>query len=121
MCARFTLHVAAAALAERFLLPQVPNLTPRYNIVPSQLIPAMGAKAGGGRGLAMFKSGFVPHWAQDNPKMRPVNAKSETVAASPFFAESFRKRHCLVGRWLPYNPRRVRSVSNSGVPTYESI
>ena len=44
----------------------------------------------------MFKWGFVPHWAQDSPKMRPVNAKSETVASSPMFSESFRRRRCLV-------------------------
>lgn len=97
MCARFTLFTPGAEVAKRFLLADVPALVPRYNIAPSQSIPVIGGKAGGhGRGLAMFKWGFVPHWTQNAPTMKPVNAKSETVANSPMFGDSFRKRRCLV-------------------------
>src|SRR5262245_37022378 len=71
MCARYTLRSPADLFAERFGLLQVPVLTARYNIAPSQLIPVIGAKAGGGRGLGMFKWGFLPHWAQDD---RPFSA-----------------------------------------------
>lgn len=63
MCALYTLRSPADLLAVRFGLPQAADLKLRYNIVPSQFIPVIGAKAGGGRGLAMFKWGFVPHWA----------------------------------------------------------
>ena len=66
MCARYTLRSPADLLAERFSLLQPPALQRRFNIAPSQLVPVIGAKAGGhGRGLAMFKWGFIPHWAQD--------------------------------------------------------
>lgn len=86
MCARFTLHAESRLIAERFLLAQIPALVARYNIAPSQPLPVVGTKAGGhGRGLAMFRWGFIPHWAQGEKGMRPVNAKSETVAsASPW-------------------------------------
>src|SRR5450432_1093873 len=97
MCARFTLFTPGAEIAKRFSLADIPELVPRYNIAPSQSIPVIGTKAGGhGRGLAMFKWGFIPHWTQAAPTMKPVNAKSETVANSPMFGDSFRKRRCLV-------------------------
>ena len=64
---------------------------------PSQALPVIGAKAGRqGRGLAMFRWGFIPHWAADDKGMRPVNAKSETVASSVMFRDSFRERRCIV-------------------------
>jgi putative SOS response-associated peptidase YedK len=97
MCARYTLRTPADLLAERFGLGQVPDLRPRYNMAPSQSVPVIGTKAGGhGRGLALFKWGFIPHWAQDSSGPKPVNAKLETVAQSVMFGDSFRHRRCLV-------------------------
>jgi putative SOS response-associated peptidase YedK len=113
MCARFTIHTPADLLAERFGLVQVPDLRPRYNVSPTQPIPVIGAKAGGqGRGLALFKWGFIPHWANDDAGPKPVNAKAETVAQSVMFGDSLRKRRCLVPadgfyEWKPVNRKKV--------------
>ena len=96
MCARFTLFTPGSVIAERFLLGQVPALVPRYNVAPSQLIAVVGTRAGGGRGLAMFRWGFVPYWAQDTKGPRPVNAKAETIAEKPSFRDAFRQRRCLI-------------------------
>ena len=97
MCARFTLYTPGTVVAERFNLAQVPDLVPRYNVAPGQPLPVIGTKVGGqGRGLALFRWGFVPHWAQDDSGPKPVNAKAETVASSVMFADSFRRRRCLV-------------------------
>jgi putative SOS response-associated peptidase YedK len=96
MCARYTVRTPADFLAARFGVPSVPDLRPRFNVAPSQSVPVVGAKANGGRPLALFKWGFVPSWAGDDPKMRPVNAKAETVAQSPMFGDSLRQRRCLV-------------------------
>src|SRR5262245_42351118 len=97
MCARYTLHSRADLFAERFGLLQVPQLQPRYNMAPSQIVPVIGAKAGGqSRGLAMFKWRFVPHWANDDKRMKPVNARAETIATTPMFSESLRRRRCIV-------------------------
>jgi putative SOS response-associated peptidase YedK len=97
MCARYTLRSPADLLAVRFGLPQPPDLRPRFNIAPSQLIPVIGTKAGGqGRGLALFKWGFIPHWAQGDAGTKPVNARAETVATTPMFADSFRLRRCII-------------------------
>jgi putative SOS response-associated peptidase YedK len=112
MCARYTIRTPADLLAARFGLPAVPDLRPRFNVAPSQQIPVIGSKPDGGRGLALFKWGFVPHWADERPKMRPVNAKAETVAQSVMFGESFRKRRCLVladgfYEWKTVNKRKM--------------
>jgi putative SOS response-associated peptidase YedK len=96
MCARYTLAAPADLLAERFGLAGIPELAKRYNIAPSQQIPIIGARPNGSRGLALFKWGFIPHWAQDDSGPKPVNAKSETVAGSVMFGDSFRKRRCLI-------------------------
>src|SRR4051812_42663809 len=97
MCARFTLFTPGAEIAARFGLADVPDLVPRYNVSPTQAVPVVGAKAGGhGRGLALFRWGFIPHWAPNDAGPRPVNAKAETVAQSVMFGDSFRKRRCLV-------------------------
>jgi putative SOS response-associated peptidase YedK len=62
VCARFTFHTPADVLAVRFGLLQIPDLAPRYNVSPTQAIPVIGTKAGGkGRGLALFRWGFIPH------------------------------------------------------------
>jgi putative SOS response-associated peptidase YedK len=113
MCARFTLRSPADLLAARFGLPSAPILHPRFNIAPSQSIPVIGAKAGGqGRGLALFKWGFIPHWAQGDPGKRPVNARSETVATTPMFADSFRMRRCIIPadgfyEWRTVNKKKM--------------
>ena len=97
MCARFTLFTPGERIARQFSLAQVPALVPRYNVAPSQLVAVIGTKASGsGRGLAMFRWGFVPHWAADAKGPRPVNAKAETVAEKPSFRDSFRQRRCLI-------------------------
>jgi putative SOS response-associated peptidase YedK len=99
MCARyiaFTEHVNPARLAGLFGLADVPALMPRYNVAPAQLVPVVGAKPDGRRGMSNFRWGFVPSWASDTNGPKPVNAKSETVAQSVMFADAFRRRRCLM-------------------------
>ena len=113
MCARYTIRTPADQLAARFGLPQVPDLRPRYNVSPTQSVPVIGTKAGGlGRGLALFRWGFIPHWAVDDSGPRPVNAKTETVANSVLWGDSFRRRRCLVPadgfyEWRTVNKKKV--------------
>jgi putative SOS response-associated peptidase YedK len=93
MCGRYTLKTRAGALAEHFDLPEVPVLTPRYNIAPSQPV----AVVRGGPELAQMRWGLIPAWA-DDPAIghRMINARAETVAERPAFRAAFRRRRCLV-------------------------
>jgi putative SOS response-associated peptidase YedK len=99
MCGRFTLSKPVRAVADLFRLAEPPaELRPRYNVAPSQLIAVVGLKPDGRtRGLAQLRWGFVSrHSDTPNPKVRPINAKAESVAYREPFRESFRDRRCLV-------------------------
>ena len=96
MCGRFTLRSNLNLILQQFALDEVPDLTPRYNIAPTQAIPVIRATASG-RELAMLRWGLIPSWSKDD-KMgnRLLNARSETAAEKPSFRTAFRRRRCLV-------------------------
>jgi putative SOS response-associated peptidase YedK len=96
MCARFTLKSSAIVLQDLFELDEVPELVPRYNIAPSQIIPAIVAPEGH-REMRFFQWGLVPSWAKD-PSIAPnlINAKSETAPEKPSFRAAFKRRRCLI-------------------------
>ncbi len=118
MCGRFTLTSPTDELAGYFNVLVNTQLSPRYNIAPTQPVacvrqtlasvvepsapqgpaaqrPAPRRRAA--RELVALRWGLIPHWAED-PAIgaRMINARSETVAEKPAFREAFRKRRCLV-------------------------
>ena len=45
----------------------------------------------------MLEWGLVPSWADDPKQLsRPINARAETVAASPMFRGAFANKRCLI-------------------------
>lgn len=97
MCGRFTLTTPAAALAEIFDLAELPELTPRYNIAPTQPVAVVRARAEGGRRLDMLRWGLIPGWAKEPGKGPPlINARADTVAEKPAFRSAFKLRRCLL-------------------------
>jgi putative SOS response-associated peptidase YedK len=98
MCGRFTLTVSSETIARQFELAEVPELEPRYNIAPTQPVPAVRlSRAADGRVLDLLHWGLIPSWAKD-PGMgsRLINARVETAAEKPAFRAAFRKRRCLI-------------------------
>jgi putative SOS response-associated peptidase YedK len=98
MCGRFTLFDSPASLTERFALGEVPSLSPRYNIAPSQAVAVVRIPAGGtDRELALLRWGLLPSWAKD-PSLgdKMINARAETAAEKPAFRAAVRRRRCLV-------------------------
>src|SRR5579871_5903678 len=97
MCGRFTLQTPAYVIADLFGLPSVPELAPRFNVAPTQLVPDVGVKRDGKtRGLVMMQWGPVPHWAHSDRPRAFINAKSETAAQLPSFHDPMRTRRCLM-------------------------
>jgi putative SOS response-associated peptidase YedK len=97
MCGRFTLTADPADLKEAFEWVNFGNaeLTPRYNIAPTQplaVVPNTGENK-----LDFFTWGLVPFWAKD-PSIgsRMINARSETLAEKPSFKNAFKRRRCLI-------------------------
>jgi len=98
MCGRFTLHTSAAELAEIFGLFREPELTPRYNIAPSQDVAAVRFDPDRTpRELVMLQWGLIPSWSKDTKiGYRTINARADTVATKPAFRAAFKRRRCLI-------------------------
>jgi putative SOS response-associated peptidase YedK len=97
MCGRFTLRTPLSVLARQFafdLGPMLPGFEPRYNIAPTQDVPAVRL-ADGNRQFAMLRWGLIPSWAKD-AKLAQINARGDTVATKPMFRTAYKKRRCLV-------------------------
>lgn len=97
MCGRFAFYSPAEAVAALFDVDGVPELEPRYNVAPTQLIAAAREAGPGRREFAALRWGLVPSWAKD-PSIgnRMINARVETVAEKPAFRAAFRHRRCII-------------------------
>jgi len=97
MCGRYAFFSPAEAVRRTFALDDVPELEPRYNVAPTQDVPAVRAAEEGARRFAMLHWGLVPKWAKERAiGNRMINARAETLAEKPSFRDAFRKRRCLV-------------------------
>jgi putative SOS response-associated peptidase YedK len=97
MCGRYTLSVPLSNLVDAFDVPPPDfELSPRFNIAPSQEVPVV-AEGGAGRRMGLLRWGLIPSWAKD-PALgsRLINARAETVQEKPSFRNAFRRRRCLV-------------------------
>jgi len=46
--------------------------------------------------LCLARWGLIPHWVTSLPKVRPINARSDSIATKPFFRHMLHRRHCLI-------------------------
>jgi putative SOS response-associated peptidase YedK len=107
MCGRYALHTPAGSLATVFALPNVPALTPRYNIAPGQLTAVIGVRPDDRRGLELFRWGFVSRWANDpNAGPHPASAAAESITGQVPYRDSFHDRRCLLPAdgWYEWGP-----------------
>ena len=98
MCGRFAITLPVDAMAQLFdavpsnALPEVPN----YNVCPTNQIHVI-ERRDAQRRLVQMRWGFIPKWYK-KPSGGPllINARSETLAQLPAFAEACRTRRCLI-------------------------
>ncbi len=104
MCGRFTLTSSEETLKQTFFDFETPmDLSPRYNIAPTQKVLAITnlatdvAEHGKNRQAALFHWGLIPSWAKD-PKIgnRMINARCETLDQKPSFRNAYKRRRCLI-------------------------
>ena len=124
MCGRFAFYSPAEATAALFGAAGKLVIDPRYNIAPTQYIPAVRntddtAGEHPVRELVLLRWGLVPFWAKD-PAIgnRMINARAETVAEKPAFRAAYRRRRCIVLADGFYEWHREGSVK---VPYYISL
>jgi putative SOS response-associated peptidase YedK len=98
MCGRYVIKAPVSQLATMFDLMDVPPLTPRFNVAPTQMVPAVRLKPETKkRELVMLKWGLIPAWAKDAAiGNEMIMARADTVADKPAFRDAFRRRRCLM-------------------------
>ena len=98
MCGRFTNSAKAKDVEKEFKVGRLNNVSfeARYNIAPSQIIPAV-LETDGERMVGEFRWGLVPSWAKDDSiGNKLINARAETLAEKPSFREAYRSRRCII-------------------------
>lgn len=97
MCGRYSLITDAQTLQAHYrLVNSEAFTTPRFNIAPSQPVPAI-VQIDGERHLELFQWGLLPAWAKERAfGYTTINARAETVASKPAFRSAFRQRRCLI-------------------------
>ncbi len=105
MCGRYTLTTPAGILAKAFQMELIPDLSPRYNVAPTQEVPVIRAQkleeqddAGNpARDFSLMHWGLIPFFSKDRSgAARMINARGESAAEKPAFRRPFRLRRCLV-------------------------
>ena len=98
MCGRFDRHRTISSFTKIFgdFLPTDDiNLSPSYNISPSNFAAVL-CNLNGDLKILSARWGFVPEWARELNKPKPINARAETILHKSMFKESMVRRRCLV-------------------------
>jgi putative SOS response-associated peptidase YedK len=93
MCGRGVLATKPEDLRQALGLDDLPELSPRYNVAPTQPIAIVRQP----RKLELLRWGLIPHGSHTlSAGARGINVRVETVARAPAYRSSFRSRRCLV-------------------------
>jgi len=69
----------------------------RYNVAPTQPLTVVLQRSDEGRVVEQHRWGLIPSFSKSAKSgARMINARAETIATSPAFRSSFRKRRCIV-------------------------
>jgi putative SOS response-associated peptidase YedK len=97
MCGRYAVTLPPDAMASLFGSTDLPNLAPRWNVAPTQTVPAIAIGRDGTRRIIQPRWGLRPAWMTSEAKTGPLfNARSETVADKPTFRAAFARKRCLL-------------------------
>ncbi|NTV98752.1 MAG: SOS response-associated peptidase [Chlorobiaceae bacterium] len=71
------------------------HFNPGYNIAPESRVTVL---LGDDESCLLTNArwGLIPRWSEQIPKVRPVNARAESLDVKPYFRHSLERNHCLV-------------------------
>src|SRR5579871_18765 len=99
MCGRYVAATPPDVLAAHFGAVTVSAALagPRWNVAPTDPVPAVWDERGGERHLGPLRWGLLPSFATDpRTAAKRINARAETVATTPAFRSAFDRRRCLL-------------------------
>lgn len=100
MCGRFINSTSAADLAAYFEVDEVvvdEELSPRYNVAPTDEAYIVVAGKDGTRRLGTARWGLVPFWSEGpGGGAKMINARAETLLTRSTFQRIFGRRRCIV-------------------------
>jgi len=104
MCGRFAFTATAEEVEAHFVLADLMDFPPRYNIAPTQpiLMVLAGERRQAGSNLPERKSllvrwGLIPAWAKNPADMSlMINARAETATEKASFKTAMRHRRALI-------------------------
>lgn len=111
MCGRFALSQPKLSRVERVLNVTFDEISPRFNIAPSEHIPVIRWSEGSYE-MSNMKWGLVPSWSKAPiTAYSTFNARIETVSEKPMFRTALQQRRCLIPasgfyEWRTENDRR---------------
>jgi len=111
MCGRYASFLPPEAVARFFQTTNaLPNIGPSWNVAPSQQAMVVRRHPETGeRHLDLLQWGLLPYWTKEPAQARrPINARAETIAASPMVRQAFAKRRALVPAGAFYEWRKTR-------------
>ena len=93
MCGRYTI-ISPEEIEKRFKTENnIDFEQPLFNVAPSFNLPIITKNSP--NKVSLMKWGFVPSWAKDE-KLKPINARDDTVTTSPMFRGAIKHNRCLV-------------------------
>lgn len=95
MCGRFVRFISLDQFIKHFGFKPLDELPERYNIAPSERVPAIRKAPDGSRQLSLLRWGLVPSWAKEFTGGL-INARGETINEKPSFRHAFRKQRCII-------------------------
>jgi putative SOS response-associated peptidase YedK len=97
MCGRFILGIQGQLWPDLIeLYPEGFTVVPRYNVAPTQSIPAVRSDGGSNR-LEMMRWGLVPFWIKKmSDSSKYINARGETITERATYKNAFARRRCLI-------------------------
>ncbi len=121
MCGGFSLSIDFKKLAKRFGTAEPDYFYPvRYNIRPSQQVPAILNTAP--KEISLTHWGYMPVWAK-TASDAIINTRKESLVSKPTFKQSFVSRRCLIladgfYEWAKGGEQKIpyRIVLESGEP-----
>jgi putative SOS response-associated peptidase YedK len=100
VCGRYVSTTPPDVLAAQFGVDEIVGedvARPRWNVAPTDPVPAVSQTSQGVRRLGTLRWGLLPSFVPDpSGAAKRINARAETVATSPAFRGAYLRRRCIL-------------------------